>query len=68
LKASIDKQPTCVSVDAESYFQFYSSGILDIPDCGKDLDHAVTAVGYGIDEKGKEFFIIRNSWGTDWGE
>ena len=67
LKAAIDKQPTCVSVEADTDFQFYDSGILDTPDCGTDLDHAVTAVGYGTDN-GKEYFLVRNSWGADWGE
>jgi len=47
LKAAIDQQPTCVSVDAETDFQFYDSGILNVKNCGTDLDHAVTAVGYG---------------------
>jgi len=45
----------------------YTGGILDTTKCGHDLDHAVTAVGYG-NEDGKEYLIVRNSWGADWGE
>jgi C1A family cysteine protease len=68
LKAAVAKQPTCVSVDAaNSHFQMYTGGILDTTKCGTDLDHAVTAVGYGS-ESGKEYLIVRNSWGADWGE
>ena len=68
LKAAVAKQPTCVSVDAaDSHFQMYTGGILDTNRCGTDLDHAVTAVGYG-NEGGKEYLIVRNSWGADWGE
>lgn len=32
-------------------------------------EHVVTAVGYGIDEgSGKEYILLKNSWGSDWGE
>ena len=33
--------------------------------CGTELDHAVVAVGYNTSMT--PYFVIRNSWGTDWG-
>ena len=68
LKAAIAKSPTSVTIEADkSVFQMYKEGIFDSTECGTSLDHAVTAVGYGK-ENGKEYYIVRNSWGPMWGE
>ena len=58
-----------VCVDAgQSSFQTYSGGIYDEPSCSTFmLNHAVACVGYGA-ENNRLFWIVRNSWGVDWGE
>ena len=68
LKASIVAGPTTVMVDGGDYrFHLYQSGILDSTNCGKELTHAMVAIGYGK-ENDKEYFIVRNSYGKLWGE
>jgi len=48
-------------------FQQYRSGIFSSTGCGTSLDHATLVVGYGSDA-GTEYWIMKNSWGTVWGE
>lgn len=70
LMAAIANGPTSVTIDADAdTFHFYESGVLNDDDCGTSLDHAVTAVGYGTDtESGLDYWLVRNSWGGEWGE
>jgi len=58
-----------ISIDAsQSSFHQYSGGIYDEPACSSTwLDHAVGCVGYGA-EGDQKYWIVRNSWGEDWGE
>ncbi|XP_021911873.1 chymopapain-like [Carica papaya] len=64
---ALANQPLSVLVEAGGKpFQLYKSGVFDGP-CGTKLDHAVTAVGYGTSD-GKNYIIIKNSWGPNWGE
>ena len=56
----------CLYVTAN--MQHYQKGIYDDASCPTDsVNHAITIVGYGT-EKGKDYWIIKNSWGEDWGE
>lgn len=58
--------PVSVAINA-NYLSLYGGGIFDNPNCSKSLNHAVLVVGYGV-TNGKEYWIIKNSWGKRWGE
>lgn len=69
LEAAVAESVVSISVDSEGLFN-YNSGVFTAKACGfRQLDHAVSIVGYGTDSaSGKNYWIVRNSWGTDWGE
>jgi len=68
--------PIKVSIEADAdSFHLYSSGLFDDKECGHVHDHAVSVVGWGITDDsvegetaGVRYWILRNSWGTSWGE
>uniref|UniRef100_A0A8C5IY91 Cathepsin K n=1 Tax=Junco hyemalis TaxID=40217 RepID=A0A8C5IY91_JUNHY len=60
--------PISVGIDASlPSFQFYSRGVYYDESCNaENINHAVLAVGYGA-QKGTKHWIIKNSWGEEWG-
>lgn len=61
LKAAIKEYPVSVCVDATNWSS-YKSGTFS--NCAKSINHAVLGVGYTTDGQ----WIIKNSWGTGWGQ
>ena len=61
--------PISVAIDASRLsFQLYKSGVYSEPACSStDLDHAVLVIGYGT-QAGRAYWLVKNSWGTGWGE
>ncbi|EGG25189.1 hypothetical protein DFA_03437 [Cavenderia fasciculata] len=65
-EAMAARGPLSICVNAEPWMS-YQSGIFSST-CSDDLDHCVQIVGYDTDATSKTpYFIVRNSWGTDWG-
>ncbi|CAG2178663.1 unnamed protein product, partial [Oppiella nova] len=63
--------PVVVGIDASlSTFRSYKSGVYNDKKCKnafRDLHHAVVAVGYGT-ENGQDYYIVKNSWATTYGD
>jgi len=65
LQNANNKQPVAVAIDA-SKLQPYKSGIFNPSGCSTtNLDHGVLVIGYG--NQGGDYWIVKNSWGQDWG-
>lgn len=45
----------------------YTSGVYEDKTGELDIDHDISVVGWGV-EDGKKYWLVRNSWGTHWGE
>lgn len=61
--------PVAVSINAHrKSFMLYKEGVYYDPECtAENLSHDMLVVGYGIDRRGQEYYIVKNSWGTTWG-
>mmetsp|Transcript_31224 Transcript_31224/g.57740 ORF Transcript_31224/g.57740 Transcript_31224/m.57740 type:complete len:308 (-) Transcript_31224:461-1384(-) len=69
IKAEIySRGPVAAGINAEPILDYKggvikTGGLMDMM-----VNHIVSIVGWGEDEEGDEYWIIRNSWGQYWGE
>jgi len=65
----VNTGPMSIAADAEMW-QFYYTGVWYFP-CGTSLDHGILIVGYGVETdwfgQTMPYWIVKNSWGGDWG-
>lgn len=67
LAKAIQLGPVSIAIEADQRaFQHYKKGVFS-KKCGTNLDHGVLLVGMGT-EKDQDYWIVKNSWGPDWGE
>ncbi|KAF2282880.1 hypothetical protein GH714_043364 [Hevea brasiliensis] len=59
LLKAVANQPVSVAIDAGGVFT---------GSCGTELDHGVAIVGYGTTVDGTKHWVVKNSWGPEWGE
>ncbi|XP_063365189.1 procathepsin L-like [Cydia amplana] len=61
--------PISMSMDAsQKSFELYKDGVYFDKNCSStDLDHSVLVVGYGTEQPGGDYWLVKNSWGKTWG-
>ncbi|KAK9101541.1 hypothetical protein Scep_024971 [Stephania cephalantha] len=63
-------RPVSIAFQVVRDFRHYNGGVYTSNTCGStpmDVNHAVLAVGYGV-ENGVPYWLVKNSWGADWGD
>lgn len=69
LKEAVSTGPVSVAIEADTLlFQLYTGGVISSTRCGTNLDHGVLIVGYGTEDDGTMYWLVKNSWGTGWGK
>jgi len=68
LMVAVARQPIAVAIDASDDFQQYSAGVFH-GSCGIDTNvHVVSVIGYDDTDTSDKYWIMKNSWGSEWGE
>ena len=69
LIAALQYGPVAVSHNVTLMYKNYTEGVLDEDDClidNKYPNHSTLLIGYDLNAE-TPYFILKNSWGKDWG-
>eukprot|EP00933_Yihiella_yeosuensis_P060928 TRINITY_DN63731_c0_g1_i1.p1 TRINITY_DN63731_c0_g1~~TRINITY_DN63731_c0_g1_i1.p1 ORF type:complete len:699 (-),score=103.00 TRINITY_DN63731_c0_g1_i1:175-2271(-) len=67
MMAELQRGPiACAIATPEDFCNFVGDGIYQDLVGKAKIDHLISVVGYG-EENGQKYWVIRNSWGTYWG-
>ena len=60
--------PIACDVATPQAFDDYTGGLFCDDTGDLDVTHVISVAGYGVDEHGQKYWLVRNSWGEHWGE
>jgi len=63
LVQALNEGPVAMAFEIKGGFSYYKTGVLTVENCGSVPHHAMGVTGYT-----PEFFEIKNSWGSNWGD
>jgi C1A family cysteine protease len=66
ISVAVTRQPVVVTVHVGRDFRAYQGGIFKGP-CGQ-ISRALLLIGFGETDEGEKYWILKNSWGENWGE
>jgi hypothetical protein len=67
LLAAVRRSPVSVVIDASESIQLYKGGVVTSGCSSTKYNHAVLVVGFGT-ERGIDYWLVKNSWGENWGD
>ncbi|DBA03244.1 TPA: hypothetical protein N0F65_011603 [Lagenidium giganteum] len=73
LRKALQDQPIAVAINSKDPFKDYKGGFYSCPNGGDlaskdDVNHALLLVGYGTDPTAGDYWVLKNSYGTQWGD
>lgn len=66
LMAAVALRPVVIYFDVTQDFVAFWSGVFKPYTCGRRVDHAMLVVGYAVNTTLGSYWIVQNSWGSDW--
>uniref|UniRef100_A0A7N0TJZ5 Uncharacterized protein n=1 Tax=Kalanchoe fedtschenkoi TaxID=63787 RepID=A0A7N0TJZ5_KALFE len=68
LQLAVSRQPVPVAIDVTRIAKEYGRGIYNGWCDDTAPNHFMLAVGYGSDDAGRKYWLLKSSWGPEWGE